>query len=197
MSMDEQPLSAQSQADEMKSTQSAYPQDLAHLQQHFISQMTALLENQTRTRTFAHSISELITRIHGELINDLKAGFEQTKEGIVTTSFLENAITRCQSLDEAFDCLVEERQKQWQKSTTLLLDIIDEFSQTINHLSTVLIEKDLFERQSQVLENIILSHEKVAQWKEFVQGILHGFYTIFPFNFFFIAFAEEHSLSLY
>jgi diguanylate cyclase (GGDEF)-like protein len=42
-----------------------------------------------------------------------------------------------------------------------------------------------------------LSHEHISQWKEFVQEILADFYSIFPFNFFYIAFAEENGLSLY
>jgi diguanylate cyclase (GGDEF)-like protein/PAS domain S-box-containing protein len=64
-------------------------------------------------------------------------------------------------------------------------------------LSDTLLEKNLLERQSNVLENIILSHEKVSQWKDFVQDILSKFHAIFSFNIFFIAFAEEHGLSLF
>jgi len=41
------------------------------------------------------------------------------------------------------------------------------------------IEKDLLERQSKVLEKIILSHEHVSQWKEFVQEILLDFIVFF------------------
>jgi diguanylate cyclase (GGDEF)-like protein/PAS domain S-box-containing protein len=64
-------------------------------------------------------------------------------------------------------------------------------------LSDTLLEKSLLERQSNVLENIILAHEKVSQWKDFVQDILSGFHSIFSFNIFFVAFAEEHGLSLF
>ncbi|MGZ4957042.1 MAG: hypothetical protein ACXV8Q_18230 [Methylobacter sp.] len=59
-----------------------------------------------------------------------------------------------------------------------------EFNQTLLELSSVLIEKDLLARQSQVLEGIILSHEHISQWKEFVLEIPADFYAIFPFNFF-------------
>ncbi len=70
-------------------------------------------------------------------------------------------------------------------------------NQVAEELSDTLLEKNLLERQSRVLENIILSHEKVSQWKEFVQEILTSFHSIFSFNVFFIAFAEEHGLSLF
>lgn len=72
-----------------------------------------------------------------------------------------------------------------------------DFNRTAENLAGTLVEKDLLERQSHVLENIIISHEKVSQWRLFVQEILSSFHSIFPFNFFFIAFAEEHGLSLY
>ncbi|WP_256360382.1 hypothetical protein [Methylomonas koyamae] len=93
--------------------------------------------------------------------------------------------------------MTAERQRQWRKNGAQLQRVIDDFSTTTQYLASVLVEKDLFERQSSVLESIILSHEKVSQWKEFVQQILSGFHAIFPFNFFFIAFAEQNELSLY
>ncbi|MHB1098759.1 MAG: putative bifunctional diguanylate cyclase/phosphodiesterase, partial [Burkholderiales bacterium] len=71
------------------------------------------------------------------------------------------------------------------------------FDQISSELGGTLIEKDLLERQSNVLESIILSHEKVTQWKEFVQEILVGLHNIFPFNVFFVAFADEHGLSVF
>jgi hypothetical protein len=43
---------------------------------------------------------------------------------------------------------------------------------TIGRLFSTLIEKALLERQSQAFERIILSHENISQWKEFVQHIL-------------------------
>ena len=81
------------------------------------------------------------------------------------------------------------------QTTKLLLGTA--VNQAEEKLSDVMSQKNLLERQSRVLESIILSHEKVTQWKEFVQGILASFYSIFSFNVFFIAFAEEHGLSLF
>jgi diguanylate cyclase (GGDEF)-like protein len=177
--------------------QDQYPQDIEQLRQHLMVQLTTLLESQTRTRIFASSISKLITRIHGEMLNDLNKGFYLIDNKAAMTQLLTQMVVKCMNLDEAFVNLVDERQRQWQKNSRHLQEVIDDCSQTTQYLASVLIEKDLFERQSNVLENIILSHEKVSHWKEFVQEILTGFHDIFPFNFFFIAFAEEHGLSLF
>lgn len=174
-----------------------YPQDIEQLRKRLMGQLTTLLESQTRTRIFASAISKLINRVHGEMMNTLNSGMEISGNQSAVMQLLEHTVIQCQNLDEAFVKLVDERQRQLQQNGRHLQQVIDEFSQTAEYLASVLIEKDLFERQSHVLENIILSHEKVSQWKDFVQEILAGFHTIFPFNFFFIAFAEEHGLSLF
>jgi len=81
------------------------------------------------------------------------------------------------------------------QTTKLLLGAA--VNQAAEKLTDTLVKKDLLERQSCVLENIILSHEKVSQWKEFVQEILASFHNAFSFNIFFIAFEEKHGLSLF
>lgn len=174
----------------------AYPDHIEDLRVRLMNQLFSLLESQTRTRSFASSISALVRRVHGEILEN----FEQVLARIddpVTVAMFRKAITDCQSLDMAFEKLVDERQRQWYKNGKYLKSVVDELGDTTSYLASVLVEKGLLERQSQVLENIIFSHEKVSQWKEFVQEILIGFHEIFPFNFFFIAFAEEHGLSLY
>jgi diguanylate cyclase (GGDEF)-like protein/PAS domain S-box-containing protein len=81
------------------------------------------------------------------------------------------------------------------QTTKLLLG--SAVNQSAEKMADILVKKDLLERQSRVLENIILSHEKVSQWKEFVQEILESFHSVFAYNIFYIAFAEEHGLALY
>lgn len=81
------------------------------------------------------------------------------------------------------------------QTTKLLLG--SAVNQAAEQLADLSVKKDLLERQSCVLESIILSHEKISQWKEFVQEILSSFHTTFSFNLFFIAFKEEHGLSLF
>ncbi len=81
------------------------------------------------------------------------------------------------------------------QTTKLLLG--SAVNQSAEKMADILDKKDLLERQSRVLENIILSHEKVSQWKEFVQEILGSFHSVFAYNIFYIAFAEKHGLSLF
>jgi diguanylate cyclase (GGDEF)-like protein len=178
-------------------TTNNFPNDIAQLRQQLMNQMTTLLESQSRTRLFASSISALIRRVHAELLTELQCCARQIDDKSAVTAILKKSIEDIQCLDAGFGNLVDTRQKRLEKDSTYLQGIIEQFNQTTEHLSSVLIEKDLLERQSFVLENIILSQEKVSQWKEFVQHILSGFNTIFPFNFFFIAFTEPQGLSLF
>lgn len=174
----------------------ASPRRIDGMRQQMLLHLSAILESQTRTKLFAATISDLVKQTHAEVIEDLRDSFGQVTDPALRAA-LDRAMDRCKRLDESFAILVGERQQRWRKNGAYLKQVIGEFNETIDCLSSVLIEKNLLERQSQVLENIVLSHERVAQWKEFVQEILAGFHTIFPFNFFFIAFAEEHGLSLY
>jgi diguanylate cyclase (GGDEF)-like protein len=172
------------------------PHHIEDLRIRLMNQLFSLLESQSRTRSFASSISALVKRIHGKGLEEFEQGLQRIDDP-VTIEIFRNAIADFRTLDLAFDKLVDERQRQWYKNGKYLKQVIDELNETTDYLTSVLVEKSLLERQSQVLENIVLSHEKVSQWKEFVQEILAGFHKIFPFNFFFIAFAEEHGLSLY
>ncbi|WP_305909869.1 bifunctional diguanylate cyclase/phosphodiesterase [Methylomarinum sp. Ch1-1] len=172
------------------------PQYLDQLRVRLMRQLSTMLESQIRTRSFAATISTLVKRVHGEIFEDFVGSLEHIDDPLIAAK-LHQAMDRCQHLDLAFDSLVDERQRQWHKNGKYLKEVMDEFNTTTRFLSSILIEKDLLEKQSQVLEKIILSHEKVSQWQQFVQEILTGFHAIFPFNFFFIAFAEEHGLSLY
>lgn len=164
----------------------------------------ALLESQTRSRLFARNIGDMVRSINTEIGENLEAGIRQLQqtslsedEKAALIDLLRNSVTRSSRLNLTMELLLKERNRQWQQSENNLKQIMLDFRGMVDDLSHTLIEKDLFERQSHVLESIILSHEKVAQWKLFVQEILSGFHAIFPFNFFFIAFAEEHGLSLF
>ena len=197
MSISQQPTGRLPWAEFAESNQGRFPQDINQLRQLVMTELTALLESQTRTRIFASTISKQITREHNAMLADLGNSLDLVGDRNAMSRLLETTLLRCRSLDSAFVKLANERQRQWQKSGMQLQRVINDFNATTQYLASVLVEKDLFERQSSVLENIILSHEKVSQWKEFVQQILSGFHAIFPFNFFFIAFAEQNELSLY
>ncbi len=178
------------------------PSHLETLRFRVISQIAEILENQTHTQRYATSLSELNHNVHQEIISKLMAAMatmasDDSAAMIAMIPTITHIIDTCTRLDNSLDLLFQQRSKQWASSDRHIQDLMIEFNQTLLELSSVLIEKDLLERQSQVLERIILSHEHISQWKEFVQEILADFYAIFPFNFFYIAFAEENGLSLY
>jgi diguanylate cyclase (GGDEF)-like protein len=172
------------------------PNNLEKVRQRVIDRLAALMESQTRTKTFGHNLNSLVKEVHHEVIADLRNIAESSGVPELAER-LEQAVRTCERLDTTLELLLDERQRQWYRNGNYVQSLMGEFNSTLTDLSDTLIEKDLFERQSRVLEHIILSHENVAQWKEFVQEILADFHAVFPFNFFYIAFAEEHDLSLY
>ena len=174
------------------------------MRQRVLESFAALFESQMRTRRFASSITELTRDTQAELLGSLRESItriadlkldSRAQDGIVAG--LERAVARCERFDQTHSMLVEERRRQWLSNSRDLQHVMLEFNRTSSELAGTLIEKDLLERQSQVLETIVLSHEKVTQWKAFVQEVLRGFHEFFPFDVFFIAFAEENILSLY
>lgn len=172
------------------------PNHLEGVRLRVIDRMAALLESQTRTKIFGGNLNALVKEFHHELIAELRdlaanPGTHDLSERLTQT------VRTCECLDGTLDLLLDERQRQWHRNGNYVRATMQEFNETLTDLASTLIEKELFERQSRVLERIILSHEHVAQWKEFVQEILADFHAIFPFNFFYIAFAEEHGLSLF
>jgi len=183
---------------------SVLPVGLEDFRYQGLVRFASLLENQTRSRLFARNIGDLVRSINSEITENLDACISQLQQTSLSADeksglidLLGSSATRSSRLSLTMELLLKERDRQWQQNENNLKQIMLDFRGMVDDLSHTLIEKDLFERQSHVLENIILSHEKVAQWKLFVQDILSGFHAIFPFNFFFIAFAEEHGLSLF
>ena len=172
------------------------PNHLEGVRLRVIDRMAALLESQTRTKIFGGNLNALVKDVHREVISDLNK-LAATCDAPELARRLEQSVQTCSRLDGTLDLLLDERQRQWHRNGNYVQATMQEFNETLTDLAATLIEKDLFERQSRVLERIILSYEHVAQWKEFVQEILADFHGIFPFNFFYIAFAEEHGLSLY
>ncbi len=176
---------------------------LGQLQLQVVERIAGLLENQTRTQRFGASVVQLIEEIHQEVYLSLGQTMARVdhfplpdadRQSLVDD--LERTVARCRRLDASLALLFGERRRQGQKASQDLGRVLFEFNRTVGQLGATLIEKDLLERQSKVLSQIILSHEKISQWKLFVQEILANFQTVFPFNFFFVAFAEEHGLSL-
>lgn len=180
----------------------SHPSHLDALRFKVISQIAEILENQSRTQRYATSLSELNHDMHQEIISKLfgvmsSMAADNSAAMVAIIPTITHIINTCTRLDLSLNLLFKQRSEQWASGDQHIQNLMLEFNKTLLDLSSVLIEKDLLEKQSQVLERIILSHEHISQWKEFVQEILSDFYTIFPFNFFYIAFAEENGLSLY
>jgi diguanylate cyclase (GGDEF)-like protein len=174
----------------------ALPDEIEILRLRVLDRLAALLESQTRSKFFSQGVFELIHNVHQEVKETLLAAMQRADDTARAEMMVE-AQNLCTRLDDCLQWLFHERNRQWSKNGEYVRRLITEFNDTLSRLSTTLIEKDLLERQSEVLERIILSHENISHWKEFVRHILIDFHEIFPFNFFFIAFREEHSLSLH
>lgn len=173
------------------------PGHLEALRFRITSQIAEILENQTRSQCYADGLSELNSDVHQQVIQQLQSILNQEASATLVNSTVKQITDSLTQLDRCFDLLLHHRNEQWHANNRHILDLLQEFNETLFDLSAILIEKDLLERQSQVLERIILSHEHISQWKEFVQEILVDFHSIFPFNFFYIAFVEENGLSLF
>jgi len=177
---------------------------LGEMRQQVLERIAALLESQTRTRLFAASVTELTRDIHAELLTALQDAIKGVaaarispveRQGIFDR--LEAAAENCARLDLAVELLLEERWRQWARNAQDQQDVMLEFNRMANDLAGTLIEKDLLERGSRVLERIVLSREKVTQWKAFIQEVLLGFYEFFAFDIFFIIFRDNGETSLY
>lgn len=180
------------------------PADLELVRQQVLERFASLLESHTQTNQFALNASALSRDVNADVV----AGLHRCQQSLAgrglpdelvadLTHCIQREIARLHRLDDAMALLFNERQRQWAKNGDDLKHNMLDFADSIDGLAGTLIEKDLLERQSRVLEKIIISHERLSQWQKFVQEILTNFHSLFPFNFFFIAFAEEHGLTLY
>lgn len=184
----------------MDSILSVAPKGIEELRYQSLVRFAELLENQTRTRLSSGNVSGLVNAVNSEIQDTLQACIlllKNPSEHEQVIARLQSANARASRLNESMTLLLAEYDRQWNQNESHLKHLMLDFGATVENLAGTLIEKDLLERQSNVLQNIIISHEKVTQWKLFVQEILAGFHTVFPFNFFFIAFAEEQGLSLF
>ncbi len=168
---------------------------LAKLRLQVIGRLASLLEEQTRTQFFSSALGDMIRGRHAEVIGRIETAL-QDPANVDQAELMGEARDVCERLSASFDLLLAERTRQWRENSGELRRIIGDFDEMFGMLSSTLVERELLERQSQVLEQIILSHERIGQWKEFVQSILSDFHAIFPFDLFFMAFAEEHGLVL-
>ncbi|TAN47611.1 MAG: bifunctional diguanylate cyclase/phosphodiesterase [Methylococcaceae bacterium] len=177
--------------------QEILPNHLEALRLAMMERFARLSEGQNRTRTFASYITAMIKDMHGCVVSDVLDAMTGDKSRLEINERLTQALVHFDMLQRGIELLVEERTRQLNKNGDIIRSAMLYFNQTAEDLASTLVSKDLLERQGRVLESIILSHERISQWKDFVQEILDDFHSIFPFDFFYIAFAEENSLTLY
>ncbi len=181
----------------------ALPQSIADMRLYVVQRFAALLENQTQNQRFSQAIAEMVSDVQRDVLSSLKKA-QQLIHGAAlppgaaqeVLRELEQSILRCHNLGEALPLLTNARASRSKANSLALRNVLLRFDETAQQLAGTMVQKELLERQSAVLEQIILSHEKVTQWKVFVQEILTSFQEVFPFQFFFIAFGEAHGLSL-
>ena len=143
--------------------------------------LSELLENQIRNRSFI-------------------TGVQRYKE-----EFVANRLTELgdenrhnwDALSKSNSQLLKLGTLSWERSIKQIKNLLVECDQLVKQLHKAMIDRDLYEQQGVVLQGIILSHEKVENWEEFVRSILCKFHDIFEFNFFSIAFNTGDGIDLY
>ncbi len=179
------------------------PASIADLRLYTLQRFAHLLEGQNRVQGLSNAISQMVAGVQGDVVQSLT----QIQDGLQRLELpeaarqpllhaLEQVLSRCHNLEAAMPLLVQARQRYGHANRAALRSVLLRFDDTAQKLAGTLVQKDLLERQSAVLEQIIFSHENVTQWKAFVQSILSSFQSVFPFQFFYIAFAEAHGLAL-
>jgi len=169
--------------------------NLEDLRLDVLQRSSLLLRNQGYAKSFNTRVFELVSQEHDDIIKALKGLDGATP--VETAQTVKRVKLQCKRLKQTLSLLIDARNRHGESNSQAVRELINRYNVTSGQLSSSLVDRDLFNRQSCVLEKLIISHEHVAHWKEFVQQILADFYEMFPFNFFFIAFAEEGGLSLY
>lgn len=182
---------------------SVLPPSVDGMRLDVVERFACLLENQVRNQQLSQTMHDTAMAVVSEVLADLRkmldvlSGMDLPpgqRERLLAD--WESALKRCDNLRAAVRLLDGLRSQRSQASRNDFRSILLRFDDTAQKLAGTLVQKELLERQSMVLEQIILSHEKVSQWKVFAKDILASFQEVFPFQFFFIAFGEPHGLSL-
>ena len=143
--------------------------------------LTELLENQIRTRSFM-------------------TGVQQYKNQIIENSSVDrndDSQLDWEALLKSNKQLIKLGTLSWERSIDQIKKLLVKCDDLVRELHKVMIDRELYEHQSRVLQGIILSHDKIENWEEFVQSILRQFHSIFEFNFFSIAFNNSNGIDLY
>ncbi len=187
--MDTTPVSPGQQGDSMSA-------GLDGLRLESISRIAALLESQMRSHQLAAGVRRLLGQDQAAVIEKLDA-LARAPAAAGLRPELDAIRSDCLALMQASEILIDERDHAWHRNGDYTRQLMIDINASSRLLKDTLIDRDLLDRENRVLESIVLSYEKIAHWQEFVVEILKKFHVIFPFDLFFMAFAEAHSLRLY
>ena len=166
------------------------PPDLLRLRRDSLRAITGILEHETRFRLGFSAMAAALERAHRRLAATLE---HPPAEG---TAEAESPRSQLARLDRMVGLLHELLDQDGRAQTEAIVSLLHHFEAASAELTQTLVEKELIDRQRAVLERIIFSYERISQWMEFLKEILTDFYQIFPFDAFFVAFAEKHGLTL-
>ena len=143
--------------------------------------LSELLENQIRTRSFITGVQHY----KDQMLESRSPGISDENQ------------RDWEALSKSNSQLLKLGSVSWERSISQIKNLLVECDQLVRQLHKAMIDRELYEQQGLVLQGIILSHEKVENWEEFVQSILSKFHEIFEFNFFSIAFDTRDGIDLY
>lgn len=179
------------------------PQTQHEARKRVLERFATLFERQVRMYQYVDSISDLVQAMHKEVFGYLRESMGKIQlfhlldnERDEVNRMLGEMALRFYRLDKTLALLLRERSKQHHTDDADLKHVMLETNRSSRQLESTLIEKNLFERHSQMLETIVLSREKVMHWKGHVLEILSGFQRVLSFDYFFTALLEDDVLSL-
>src|SRR5690606_32498380 len=146
------------------------------MRKQVLARFAGIFERQVRARQYAQNVNALVQATHAEVmgllqtaVGDLEMLALSRPEKERLASKLSAAVGRFSRLDATLDLLLSDQLQQWQFTQTGLRHVMMETNRTAHNLSTTLVEKALFERHTQILESIVLSHEKITFWDQHVR----------------------------
>ncbi|MDQ6963630.1 MAG: EAL domain-containing protein [Mariprofundales bacterium] len=170
--------------------------DLERLRETTVLNVGHLLQRQQWNNNAFTRITQLITLEHNNILDRLTR-IKLQPAGGDDRDLLNSISESCQRLNQVIKLLQTLHNTSSSREIAAIKRIIFGFDSASETLTQTLIDKKLLDRQNQVLENLIISHEHIANWQMFVQQILTDFHHMFSFDFFFIAFSENNSLTLF
>jgi diguanylate cyclase (GGDEF)-like protein len=185
----------------MNRLQGSPPASQVQARKLVLERFAGLFERQVRMYQFVDSISDLVRATHAEIatcLQDTMRNVELLKVEDDEKNHLNDTarkmMERFDRLDRTLKILLHERLKLRGTDSADLKHIMQETNRAAQLLETTLIEKDLFERHSEVIESIVLSRDKVTNWKDYMLEILTGFQSVLSFDYLFVAHFDRNIL---